>query len=147
MGMVVVTHPTLTQNFPWSSGFTAYNDMPYPIAGDTDSKNNIYFTGETVAGDAISQIEYQDINTSFKTQVVCIGMPREFYISNNPTWDRESALASLDEQTGIISVQPIYITEIGLYNALGELISVSKIDRPVIKEYTDVITFVLDIEM
>lgn len=146
-GVAVITHPQLIDTFPWSSGFTDYDDAAYPIGGDTDSKKNIYFTGETSGGDAISQIEFQDINTSFQTTVVCIGMPREFYISNNSTWDRESALASLNEQTGIISLSPIYISEVGLYNSIGELVAVSKLSEPVTKNYTDVITFVLDIEM
>jgi hypothetical protein len=147
MGLAVITHKTLVDNFPWNSGFTASNDQPYVDDGQVSGKTNIYFTGVTSNNDEAAQIVYQDINTSFKTSVVAVAMPREFYISNNPTWNRSAALASINEQTGIISFDPVSITEIGLYNELGELIAVAKLDRPVEKGYTDVLTFVLDIEM
>lgn len=146
-GIAVITHQTIVNNFPWNSGFTSNNNLPYTDDGQVSSKTNIYFTGVTSNADEAAQIEYYDIDTSFKTTVVAVAMPREFFISNNPTWNRAAALASINEQTGIISFDPVLVTEIGLYNELGELISIAKLDRPVEKGYTDVLTFVLDIEM
>lgn len=146
-GIAVITHQTLVNNFPWNSGFTASNNQAYVDNGQVSGKTNIYFTGITSGSDQAAQIEFYDINTSFKTTVVAVGMPREFFISNNPTWNRAAALASINEQTGIISFDPVSITEVGLYNELGELVAVARLDRPVEKGYTDVLTFVLDIEM
>jgi hypothetical protein len=146
-GIAVITHQTLVNNFPWNSGFTASNNQPYVDDSQVTSKTNIYFTGVTSNSDEAAQIEYYDIDTSFKTTVVAVAMPREFFISNNPTWNRAAALASINEQTGIISFDPVFVTEIGLYNELGELVAVAKLDRPVEKGYTEVLTFVLDIEM
>ena len=146
-GIVVITHPALVNNFPWNSGFTASNDQAYSV-GDVKSKKNIYFTGTTSpSNEDVAFIEFENIDTSFKTNVVCIAMPREFYISNNPTWPRNLALSSLNEASGIINIDPVQISEVGLYNALGELVAVAKLDRAVEKDYTSVMTFVLDLEM
>lgn len=146
-GFLVITHTGITSNFPWQSGYTATN-AAYIEDGDVSSKKDIYFTGTTsFNGDEASLLSFYDINTSFKTTAVCLAMPREFYISNNPTWNREKALSELNEQTGVINFDPVYVTEIGLFNAIGELIAVGKLSEPISKTYTNVLTFNLDIEM
>ena len=42
---------------------------------------------------------------------------------------------------------PVSISEIGLYNAKGEIIAISKLDRPLVKQYNDLVTFSLDINI
>lgn len=143
-GFMVLTHTGLTSNFPWTSGFT---DITNTTPADTlEDKTNVYFTGST-GGNNSSSLVFSDINTSFKSSVVCLAMPKEFYISNNPTWNREKALSTLNQQTGIVSIDPVYVTEIGLYNALGELIAVAKTSEPVEKTYVNLFNFSIDIEM
>lgn len=143
-GFMVLTHTGLTSNFPWLSGFT---DITNTTPADTlEDKTNVYFTGST-GGNNSSSLTFNDINTSFKSSVVCLAMPKEFYISNNPTWNREKALSTLNQQTGIVSIDPVYVTEIGLYNALGELIAVAKTSEPVEKTYVNLFNFSIDIEM
>ncbi len=144
-GYVVLTHSAITSNIPWTSGLTQ-NATPY-VENGTSGKTGIYFTGSTAGLDLAAELTYEDINTSFKTTAVCLALPKEFYISNNPTWDREKAIAAMDEESGVITFEAIYITEIGLYNALGELIAVSKLSEPYRKTYTNVFNFTLDIEM
>jgi hypothetical protein len=144
-GDIVLTHSAITSNIPWTSGLTQ-NATPY-VENGTSGKTGIYFTGSTAGLDLAAELTYEDINTSFKTTAVCLALPKEFYISNNPTWDREKAIAAMDEESGVITFEAIYITEIGLYNALGELVAVSKLSEPYRKTYTNVFNFTLDIEM
>lgn len=74
-------------------------------------------------------------------------MPREFYISNNPTWDKEKAISQINGQEGFVNFDSIYVTEVGLYNAVGELIAVAKLSEPIEKTYVNVITFEINLEM
>jgi len=146
-GFMVITHTGITQNFPWTSGYT-YGSNTYwggasPALSD---KTNIYFTG-TTSGNKSSYLSYYDINTSFKATAVCLALPTEFYISNNPTWNREKALTDLNSQTGVVSLDPVYVTEVGLVNALGELVAITKLSEPVEKNYINVLTFNIDIEI
>ncbi len=144
-GILVVTHTGLTQNFPWTSGFT-YGSNAALTSSELSAKTNIYFTG-TTGGDKSSSLVFYDINTSFKTTAICLALPREFYISNNPSWNREKALIDLNSQKGIVSLDPVYVTEVGLFNALGELVAIAKLSEPVEKNYINVLTFNIDIEM
>lgn len=142
-GFIVLTHTAITENIPWTSGYTSYDDTAY-TSGD---KVNIYFTGTTDGTQRAAISTFDDVDTTFKMSTVCIGMPREFYISNNSTWDRTKVVTEQMEQTGYINFDSVYVTEIGLYNELGELIAVSKLSEPIEKNYTNVITFNIDIEM
>lgn len=144
-GFMVLTHSAITTNFPWTSGFT--NAGPYVDNFQVSGKTNIFFTGVTTNSDPVSELIFEDINTSFKTTAVCLALPKEFYISNNPTWNREQAIAAMDAQNPIISFDPVYISEVGMYNALGELVSVAKLSEPYKKSYTSVFNFTIDIEM
>lgn len=147
-GYVVITHPQIVQNFPWTSGFTE-SGAAYVDDFNVSSKTNIHFTGSSLADISAegALLAYKDIDTSFKMTSVCIAMPKEFYISNNPTWDKEKAIAQLNEETAIINFDDVYITEVGLYNTFGELIAVAKLSEPVQKTYVNAITFEINLEM
>ena len=144
-GYMVLTHSAITSNFPWNSGFT--NAGAYVDDLQISGKTNIFFTGVTTNADPAAELIFEDINTSFKTTAVCLALPKEFYISNNPTWNREQAIAAMDAQNPIISFDPVFISEVGMYNALGELVSVAKLSEPYRKSYTSVFNFTIDIEM
>ena len=143
MGICVITHSAITNNILWSLGKLANGGTLSNDSGRTD----VYFTGSTSNGDPAAYLEYTDINTSFKTTAVCLAMPTEFWISNNSTWDRNSALNNLNSQTGILTIDPIYVTEVGLYNRLNELVAVAKMSEYVEKNYINLITFNIDIDM
>lgn len=147
-GYVVITHPQIVQNFPWTSGFTE-SGAAYVDDFNVSSKTNIHFTGSSLADISAegALLAYKDIDTSFKMTSVCIAMPQEFYISNNPTWDKEKAIAQLNEETAIVNFDDVYITEVGLYNTFGELIAVAKLSEPVQKTYVNAITFEINLEM
>lgn len=143
-GFIVITHTAITSNIPWTSGFTQGTNAAYV---DGNPKTDVYFTGTTDGVLEAAYVTYKDVDTSFKMAAVCLAMPREFYISNNSTWDRTKVIDSLNEQNGFINFDSVYVTEVGMYNALGELVAVSKLSEPVEKNYTNVITFNVDIEM
>lgn len=145
-GYIVLTHTAITSNIPWSSGLTQ-NLTPYIDDGQVSGKTGIIFTGLTTGLANAAQLVFNDIKTSFKTTAVCLALPKEFYISNNPTWDRDSAIAAMDTTSGVITFDPVYITEVGMYNALGELVAVAKLSEPYKKTYTNVFNFTIDIEM
>lgn len=151
-GFLIITHTGITSNFPWTSGFTQ-NDIQ--VASTTlQNLKNIYFTGTTPDLNPLgpdfnskaAQVDFKDLNTAFRTTAVCLGLPREFYVSNNPTWDKDRAIVNLNEESGFISFEPIYITELGLYNDENELIAIAKTSEPVEKDYTSVVTFNVDID-
>jgi hypothetical protein len=143
MGICVITHSAITNNIAWSLGTLANGGTLLNDSGRT----NVYFTGTQANGDPAAYLEYTDINTSFKTTAVCLAMPTEFWISNNSTWNRASALNNLNSQTGILTIDPIYVTEVGLYNQLNELVAVAKMSEYVEKNYINLITFNIDIDM
>ncbi len=151
-GFLIITHTAVTTNFPWISGLTQ-NDQKVTSL-NIENLKNIYFTGTTTnleplgpkAGSDVSYITFKDVNTAFRTTAVCLGLPREFYISNNPTWDRTRAVVNLNEESGFISFESLYITELGLYNEENELIAVAKTSAPVEKDYTSVVTFNVNID-
>ena len=70
-----------------------------------------------------------------------MALNNEFYISNNHTWNRDLALEQF------AGFNPVYITEIGLYNALGELIGVTKMSEPIQRNLGDIMTFTINLEM
>lgn len=147
-GYVVITHPQIVNNFPWESGFTSDNSV-YIDDSNVDSKTKIHFTGSSLADNSSEGaiLSYQDVDTSFKMTSVCIAMPKEFYISNNPTWDKEKVISQINSNDDLINYDDIYITEVGLYNAFGELIAVAKLSEPVQKTYVNAITFEINLEM
>jgi hypothetical protein len=145
-GFIVITHTGITSNFPWTLGKKYVLNTASSDVNTLSAKTNIYFTGTTNGTDKSSLLTFTDINTSFKTSAVCLAMPKEFYISNNHTWNREKALTEMNSQTGIISLDPVWITEIGLFNALGESVAVAKLSEPVQKTFINLMTFNIDIE-
>jgi hypothetical protein len=137
-GICVITHTAITNDFSWTAGLDLAGNTP---SGE-DEYVNIYF-----ANSAVSSLEYVDMNTSFKTTAICLAMPQEFWISNNGTWDRSAALNNLNSQTGILTINPVYVTEVGLYNQMNELIAVAKLSDYVEKTYINLVTFNIDIDM
>lgn len=144
MGICVLTHSGITENIVWTEGTGG------PGSGDlnyTSGRTNVYFSGLNVDDDPAAYLKYTDINTSFKISAVCLAMPTEFWISNNSTWNRTSALNNINSQTGIITLDPVYVTEVGLYNRMNELIAVAKLSEYVEKNYINLVTFNIDIDM
>jgi hypothetical protein len=137
-GFMVLTHPGIVDNIPWTSGYTLHSNISN--AGASSGTTDIYFNDATV-----SQVTFTDININFRTSVVCLALPGEFVFSTNPSWNLAYNLQEL--QNGTNGFDSVQVTEIGLYNKNSELIAVAKVDRPVEKTPTNLITFNLDIDV
>jgi hypothetical protein len=132
-GIIVLTHPTIVDNFNWNSGFFQNNTS---FTGTEDDRYKIHFnTGATY------NMQFDDLNTEFKTSVICMALNGEFYISNNPTWDRNIALSQFG------NFNPLYITEIGMYNGLGEQVAIGKFSQPIRRYINDIFTFTITLNM
>ncbi len=135
-GFIVYTHPSIVNNIPWHLGQQAVTNNLNPTSGTTD----IYFSSST-----FSEATFMDISIGYKTNVICLAYPQEFYFTTNPTWDFEYNLAEFENQTN--GFQNVFITEVGLYNIKQELIAVAKLSQPYEKSYTNMFNFNLDIDV
>ena len=135
-GFMILTHPAIVNNIPWGQGFEQISNA----ANVTSATTNIYFTSTTK-----SDITFLDINVNFKTSVVCIGLPGEFYFTSNPSWDLNKNAQEFNNGTN--NFDSLYMTEVGLYNRNNELIAIAKLSEPVEKTYTNLLTFNLDIDV
>lgn len=135
-GFMILTHPSIVNNIPWGQGHVQITNA----ANTTSATTNIYFTSTTK-----SDVTFMDISINFKTSVVCIGLPSEFYFTNNPSWDLDKNAQEFNNNTN--NFDSVYISEIGLYNKDNELIAVAKLSEPVEKTYTNLLTFNLDIDV
>lgn len=134
-GFMVITHPEVVNNFPWTSGQTSSGAVN--TGGSTDQ---IHFSSTTN-----SIMTFSEIDVEFKNAVVCLALPMEFYFTNNPTWDLDKNYR--EQLNGTHGYDSVYVTEIGLYNKKKELIAIAKFDRPVEKNYVNVLNFNLDINV
>jgi hypothetical protein len=137
-GFLVLTHPAIVDNIPWTQGYQLYTNNVN--TGSTSATTNVYFDDTSV-----SQVTFNDININFRTSVVCLALPTEFVFSTNPSWNLQYNLDELNNGTN--GFDPVQVTEIGLYNKNDELIAVAKLDRPIEKNFTNLITFNLDIDV
>lgn len=135
-GFMILTHPNIVNNIPWGQGVIQNTNVVNSLSATTD----IYFTSTTK-----SSVSFTDISVNFKTSVVCIGLPGEFYFTNNPSWDLTKNTQEFNNSTN--NFDSLYITEIGLYNRNKELIAIAKLSAPVEKTYINLLTFNLDIDV
>lgn len=135
-GFMVLTHPKIVNDIPWGQGVEQVSNIANTISATT----NIYFTSTTK-----SDVTFLDINVNFKTSVICIGLPGEFYFTNNPSWDLDKNAQEFNNGTN--NFDSVFPTEVGLYNVKNELIAIAKLSEPVEKSFTNLITFNLDIDV
>jgi hypothetical protein len=135
-GFIVITHPDVVDNIPWDLGQEEYTGAVNVGSGTT----NIYFSASST-----SNLSFIDISIEYKTTVVCLALPQEFYFSNNPSWNFLYNYNEMLNQTN--GFESVYVTEVGLYNRLSELVAVAKLSEPLEKTYTNIINFTLNIDV
>ena len=136
-GFVVLTHPSIVNSFPWTLGQKSDGSSN---AGASSATTGVYFSSTTA-----SNLEFVDINIEYKTSVVALIFPGEFFWSTNPTWDTPKNYQ--EQQNSTFGYDAVSISEIGLFNSKKELVSIAKLDRPLVKQYNDLVTFNLDINV
>jgi hypothetical protein len=135
-GFIVFTHPSIVDSIPWPLG----QNQTTANLNTTSGTTNIYFSAAPT-----SNISYVDISINYKTTVVCLALPQEFYFSNNPSWDFVYNYNELLGQTN--GFESVFVTEVGLYNRINELVAVAKISEPLEKTYTNIINFTLNVDV
>lgn len=136
-GWFIFTHPDIVNNIPYS--FATKLDGSQNI-GPTSATTDVYFTSTTV-----STVSFEDLDIQYKTTYIALVVPGEFYISTNPTWDvAKNYLEQVNDTNGYDAVS---ISEIAMFNAKSEMIAIAKLDQPLEKNYGDLVTFTLDINI
>lgn len=129
-GLAVITDSTLVSGFRYSAATSSgYNGITSgsPYNGDTNFAK-IYFTSSTLC-----ESNYKSVTTEIVQNVMCIGLPNEFFYTTNSTYPN-----SYDES---VTNKPVFITSVGLYNAAGNLIGIGKLSEPIKKEIAGLVSF------
>lgn len=134
-GYMILTHPSIVNNMPWLQGYEQYTNNINALSGTS----NIYFSATT------SNVTFMDMSVNYKTSVICIGLPGEFYFTSNPSWDLNKNAREFNNGTN--NFDSLHLTEIGLYNKNSELIAIAKLSEPVEKTFTNLLTFNMDIDV
>jgi hypothetical protein len=141
-GFAVITDQTLVSNFAYNYSGATSSGYDSIVTGTqyTGGTNftQIYFNEATKAN-AI----YNSIYTEFIQSVTCLAMPNEFYISNNPTFTEVYGPNGENN----VNNDPVYITEIGLYNEFGELIAIAKTSEPIPKDKFSIYAFNVQLKL
>jgi hypothetical protein len=138
-GYIIITHPYIINRIPWSFGFKDSSSFSY---SSVSAATDIYWSGLTSSGLQGNYAEYYDVNKVFKITTSCLALNNEFYVSSNKTWDTSRILNS-----SLGNPQPVQITEIGFYNAMGETVAVAKFSEPVQKTFDDIMGFEISVEL
>jgi hypothetical protein len=85
-------------------------------------------------------MSFKSVVTEFSQTITCVALPEEFYCSNNPTF-------KFGHPEGLSHNDFVYITEIGLYNASGQLIAIAKTSEPVKKNKLNVTLFSVKLKL
>jgi hypothetical protein len=130
-GFAVFTDRNIVDNFYYSgatSGVTSNSDPNF---------TQIYFDS------SLASATFNSIYSEYVQSVMCMAMPNEFYTSNNPTFTEVYGTNGVNN-TGN---DPVYITEIGLYNQYGELIAIAKTSEPIAKNKANMVAFNIDLKL
>ncbi len=136
-GFAVITEPEFVENFAFDQALSSgFDNIPAgdPYTGGQEF-TQIYFSATT------TYAQYRSITTEYVQNIVCVALPDEFNISNNPTWREASESIGDGEQL------PVKITEIGLYNEREELIAIAKTSEPLFKDSSTVLTFRIELKL
>jgi|TARA_R110000824_G_scaffold179053_3_gene359087 hypothetical protein len=142
MGFMVITHPTLVNNFCYSCG-TEDNTTLY--AGASSGFTNLHFTASTSA-----QSQYYSFEKEWVLTVNIVADSGEFYITENqtaasaeaPYYGAGGLNTGMQFKTPFGEVHNIwnmsdagatYITQIGLYDDRNQLLAIAMPDRPIKK--------------
>jgi len=131
-GFFIITNPTLVANFDLSEALTMDANgtvKPYPQSVETkNSFTQVFFPSTSTAGFRRSSAIYRSVATEYNQGYTCLALPNEFTSTNNPTYRQAYPVGSTD-----VGLQPLHITEVGLYNKYGELIAIAKSTKPLLK--------------
>ncbi len=119
-GLIVLTHPTLVEGISRDGASCVIDgglDNAVPSTGP--------FTALYYDDPDLSFLTYRSVSTEYTQTFTCLAGIGEFFQTTNPTY----ALAYSDTTED----QPLYITQLGLYNKYSELVAIAKTSQPLAK--------------
>jgi len=142
-GLIAITHRDIVDSIDWTQGFLPDGSPSDGVVGS--GTTNIYFTSTetSIYGDVepICSLDFTSLDTVFKWRATCNTLIGQFYISNNSTWDNSIAANPYSAN------QKLAITELGLYNEMNELVALAKFSEPIFKDFSNILTFEVDINL
>jgi hypothetical protein len=136
-GLLVLTHPTLVENLRRDTlsgaqcleepGLVDLVDCPA-----TGGYTRLRYTGDD---GTLARLSYRSVTTELTQTFTCMAGIGEFSQTTNPTYSVAYPDAAAD--------QPVYITEVGLYNQAGELIAIAKTSEPLLKQANRPVLFTI----
>lgn len=101
-----------------------------------------HFATTRFSGSAQTAITFQNITNINSTLFFCRAAADEFNYSSNPTYtDANSRIVVIDQGQEESQRSFVFVTSVGLYDALDNLLAVAKLSRPVLKDDERDITF------
>jgi len=139
-GFFVLTHPTVVNGFNYTGGTI---DGISLYTGASSGFTGLYFSANSTS-------TYFSFEKHFLLNVNCDALSGEFYLTQNKT---AQDLGAYEVSTNVFDMNnvngvpnPVYITEVGLYDKNGKLIAVGKSDRPIQKRPSDPVSLNLSIK-
>jgi len=127
-----------------SSGFLVIHDSI--LVNELEARYGVNHTktGSTSSEEPVlssASTQFKSFVSEFVQHVVCIADLDEFNVSTNKTFEDVYGVGGVSNNSN----EPVYITEIGLYNSKSELIGIAKTSEPIPKSKNSIIA--LDIKI
>ena len=160
-GFLVLTHPTIVNNFRWS-GATTGGTEPYgrgtPTAEASSAFTQVYFSSATQA-----QCEFYSFEKEWEISINITAEAGEFYVTENqtaapaesPYYGAGGGNTGIEFKTpfgdtlqawDLSNVSDTYITEIGIFDNVNNLLAIAKPDRPIKKPKDEPVTLTLKLK-
>lgn len=134
-GLIVITNETIVNNIDETLFKKDRNAAGVTIAEAAYGGSATDFAQVYIRSDSSkASFKAKSFVTEFTQSYTCLALQNEFHESNNPTF-------ALAYPQGNSNNDNVYVTEVGLYNTLGELIALGKPSRPVPKNKLNVASF------
>lgn len=137
-GIAVLTDPRLVNNINTALLFQDQNGAVPVGAAYTGSATG--YAGAYFADTTKAHMLLKSMSTEFVQSYTCLALQDEFYDTDNPTFQLVYPQGNSDNAN-------VYITEVGMYNAGGELIAIAKTSKPVAKNKINVAVFRVSIKI
>ena len=151
-GFMVITHPTIVNNFQYSAGTTNGTNL---YSGASSGYTNLYYTASTSASS-----QYYTFEKEWVLNVNIVADSGEFYITENQSasdgsrpyygaggkdtgMEFKTPFGDVNKIWDISDISSTFITEVGLYDAQNRLLAVAKPDRPIEKPKDTPVTLTL----
>lgn len=139
----ITTYLTGTLSAVNASGTTPFTGSLNQFFASASMDNILDHIATTrFSGSSQTAMTFQNVTNINSTIFFCRAAADEFNYSSNPTYtDSDSRIVVIDEGQEESQRSFVFVTAIGLYDALDNLLAIAKLSRPVLKDDERDITF------